>query len=595
MNRSKKIAFFSLPTLLFLALTASAQQGNGSLGTVDIPIRTLVDEHVFGKLNADGIPHAGLAGDEEFIRRVYIDAAGVLPSSDAVREFLADNDPAKRDKLIDSLIGTEEFTEQWAWFWGDLFRLAGQSGGGANAFQYWNKEWLRVDRPYNDVVYDLMTGVTKSHSTLPALAFLGRTHYAKSRIVHSEDDYSIMNRLDTLDQFNIDVGRVFLGINTDCISCHDGAGHIEEVDLYMSTKTRDDFYRHSAFLGGTRIITTWDDRAKNVGVNDMIVDDTAKGYDTDDDAPYWTLSESRVPRNGGAYTPAFILTGEEPRPGMNPRAELARMLTEHIQFGRATVNLIWGKLMTVPFVAPYDGFDLSRLDPDNPPPEPLTIQPTNPELLNALAEDFMANDYSIHHLMKTILKSSAYQLSSEWDGEPDGSHTSYYPRRFPRVLTGPEVIDAIGRATARPFQFAFGDTEVTRVKQLAMPSNVGGRRAGGEPAEVSAVMQSFYQSNRMTPPPTGNKASTLQALLLMSSKIIGDRATAENGSRVQQLVESDRTDAEVVEELYLSSFSRRPTLEEEEVALEELGRDRTRGAENLQWALLTSSEFILNH
>jgi hypothetical protein len=72
---------------------ASAQQGNGSLGTVDIPIRTLVDEHVFGKLEADGIPHAGLAGDEEFIRRVYIDAAGVLPSSDAVREFLTEDDP----------------------------------------------------------------------------------------------------------------------------------------------------------------------------------------------------------------------------------------------------------------------------------------------------------------------------------------------------------------------------------------------------------------------------------------------------------------------------------------------------------------------
>ena len=280
---------------------------------------------------------------------------------------------------------------------------------------------------------------------------------------------------------------------------------------------------------------------------------------------------------------------------MNPRAELARMLTEHIQFGRATVNLIWGKLMTVAFVEPYDAFDLSRLDPKNPPQAPWTVQPTNPELLQALAEDFMANDYSIHHLMKTILKSSAYQLSSEWEGEWKEPFTAYYPRRFPRVLTGPEVADAIGQATDRPFQFPFAGTEVSRVKQLAKPSDVGGRRSTGESAELNAVLQSFHQSNRMTPPPTGNKASTLQALLLMSSKVISDRAEAANGSRVEQLVESDKTDSEVIEELYLSSLARWPSPEELDVAMEAMKQDRKRGAENLQWALLTSSEFILNH
>ena len=126
------------------------------------------------------------------------------------------------------------------------------------------------------------------------------------------------------------------------------------------------------------MITTWDDRSKNVVV-DLVVDDLAKGYDTADDAPFFTLAENRFPRvDGESYEPAFLLTGEKPKPGENERAALARMITSHPQFARATVNLIWGKLMTAAFVEPYNGFDLDRIDPDNPPEAPWTIQPTNP-------------------------------------------------------------------------------------------------------------------------------------------------------------------------------------------------------------------------
>src|SRR2546428_2692536 len=102
---------------------------------------------------------------------------------------------------------------------------------------------------------------------------------------------------------------------------------------------------------------------------------------------------------------------------MNPRQELGRIAPSHIQFSRAAVNLIWSKLMVVGFVEPYDGFDLDRLDPKNPPPKPWTIQPTNPELLDALAGDFRANNFSVQHLIKTIMKSNAYRLSASFDGQ----------------------------------------------------------------------------------------------------------------------------------------------------------------------------------
>lgn len=551
-----------------------------------IPRRNYIDEIIFGRIERDKVPHAGLTSDTEFVRRVYLDATGELPTAEAVRDFVASTDPAKRDKLIDSLIGTEEFAEVWAWFYGDLFRLGGDTGYGRNAFQYWNKEWLKLDRPYNEVVYDLLTPSAKSHSAIPALGLVGRNNIGLNNLPKDPDDFRVSNRLDVIDDLSIDIARLFLGINTSCVSCHDGAGHLEQVNLYMSERTREEFAKQSAFFGKFRSLTYWSDRSKNTGNDDQVVDDLAPGYNTGMDAPFVTASDNRFPRDGRSYEPAFILTGEKPRPGENPRAALARIMTNHIQFSRATVNMIWGKLMTVAFVEPYDGFDLARLDPKNPPPRPWTLQPTNPELLDALARDFQASNYSMHHLMKTIMKSSAYQLSARFPGEWKDTYTSYYPRKFVRLMTGPEVVDAISKATGRPSTYAFSGIQVSRMKEMATP---GGTR------EVTGLMQAFFQSNRNTQVPDGNRPSTLQALLMTNSKFINEKIAGQNGSRVAKLLEGGLSNEQLVEELFLSSLGRWPSSEEKEVAYQALEKDRKRGAENIQWALLNSIEFVLNH
>ena len=128
------------------------------------------------------------------------------------------------------------------------------------------------------------------------------------------------------------------------------------------------------------------------------------------------------------------MTGEKPRPGEDPRKALARILPSHIQFARAAVNLLWAKLMVVGLVEPTDGFDLMRLDSKNPPPKPWTLQPANPELLQALAEDFRANNYSVQRVIKTVMKSNAYQLSTSFPGD-----LSPHPavKRF-RLGSGPD-------------------------------------------------------------------------------------------------------------------------------------------------------------
>ena len=150
----------------------------------------------------------------------------------------------------------------------------------------------------------------------------------KNRDLTDPDNYgATTNRLDALDEMNVEVSRIFLGLNIDCISCHDGAGHLEPLSMYLAEKTRKEFSSQAAFFGKVRMIGIY-----NVNNSDSVIDDGAGGYTTGDDAPFFTESETRFPRTGETYEPAFLLTGEKPRPGVNPRAEFARMMTSHPQF-----------------------------------------------------------------------------------------------------------------------------------------------------------------------------------------------------------------------------------------------------------------------
>ncbi len=144
-----------------------------------------------------------------------------------------------------------------------------------------------------------------------------------------------------------------------------------------------------------------------------------------------------MPRYKADVAPAFILNGEQPAPGERERQAYARLLTASPQFARATVNLFWAELMGRGIVDPPFAFDLERQDPKNPPPAPWTIQPSHPELLNALAEDFQKHGYDLRYLMKLITKSNAYRLSADFGQKWNEKYDDYFARRVVRRL-GPE-------------------------------------------------------------------------------------------------------------------------------------------------------------
>jgi len=565
-----------------------------------VPRKNFVDEFVFGRMERDKIPHAPVAGDEEFLRRAYLDLTGLLPTPEQIRSFVASTDPNKRDKVIDSLVGTEQFADQWAYHYGELLRTREE------AFHVWTKEWLAVDRPYNEVFADMVTPVTKNAKGFPtALTFYDPIGYIATRcgVWTDADDYKGLNRLDWVDEITSDIGRVFLGLSLDCFSCHNGAGHADSFNMFLGSMKRTDFWQQAAFFGNMRNIGGSDGSARSFYGGNSLFDDLAPGYTTGNDGPFYTPAEGRFPRDGKSYQPAFLLTGERPKPGEEPRKALARMAPNHIQFSRAAVNVIWSKLMVVGLVEPYDGFDLKRLDPKNPPPAPWTIQPSNPELLQALAEDFRDNKFSVHRVIKTIMKSNAYQLSTAFPGEWKDAYVPYHARRFARVLTGPEAVDILAQATDVPYSLQLLGEKRSYVKELtnplAMKNGAGGRGGGSgssaENPQVFAFMQAYYQAERAMPPVDKNIASPVQAMMMMTSQVVTKRISAEGNTRVATLIKAAKSDEEIIEELFLASLSRRPTAEEVDVAKRVFAKDRKVGAENVQWALLNSTEFLVNH
>lgn len=562
------------------ALSALTAEAAGRADGKASPVRSVnyIDEHVFGRMKRDGVPHAPLSSDNEFARRVWLDATGRIPEPSELRAFLESSDPGKREKLIDRLVDSPGFIDRWTYYFEDLFRAGGRMGAGLNLFHYWVREWLRLDRPYNEVASDLLTGGGKSSFSVPAGLYFQRDFVKAKDDPEEPGALDLVNIPDTVDEFTVTYSKVFLGINMACISCHDGKGHLEKVNLFLVQKKREDFFRQAGFFGRTRQIMNWENGYQ--ANTEYTVDDEAPGYDTKAE------SIVRVPRMGGASDPRFILSGEEPAPGKHHRDELARILTSHIQFRRAFANRIWAELMGFGIVEPLDDFDLARYDPKNPPPAPWTIQPSNPALLDALAEDFRVSKHSFRKLVKRIMKSSAYQLSSRFDGEWKEQYASYHARKFVRPLTAAELHDAIALATARPPRYASGDQKVPMLQQMSDP--------GKAPGEVKGFMRVFGQSNR-DDMPKKTPLSAMQAMVLMQTKVVSERVLALGNSRVEQLLSAGISDAEIVEQLYMATLARAPLAAEQRVALTAVAKDRRRGAENLQWALINSPEFVFNY
>jgi Protein of unknown function (DUF1553)/Protein of unknown function (DUF1549) len=543
--------------------------GKPTSGGGSLPVANFIDTEVGAKLKAAGIAPAAIAGDEEFLRRITLDLTGTIPSAADVTAFLADGRSDKRARKIDDLLASDAFVDRWTMWYGDLVQNVQVSDSsrqyylGRNAHYLWIKDSIRTGKPYDAMVRQDLAGEGDNFSS-------GVANYIVRQLQRNGPPQ------DTYDNLAAHSAEKFLGIPMLCISCHSGPGHLELVNIYLRGKTRDDFWKMAAFFSktaarGSRYTDPANPNANPIRYDVTTVPNGVYRLNTTDGN-----KTPRAPAQGqpDTVTPAFILTGEQPKAGEPYRAAYGRMLTADRQFARATVNYLWNEMFGRGLVDPVNAFDLARL----------TAQPSHPALLEALADNFIGSGYSLRALLRTIALSNTYQLSSTYAGtHPD---VSYFARRAPRRLSAETLLDAITTATAVPVTLPVqGMASVTRAMQL--PDPLDGRRAA-----AGRFLDQFGRGDRDTVARTNDSAIS-QALSMMNDTIVTSRVRKTNNSTVAKLLASTSDPGTIADQLYLITLSRRPSATERQAAIDYLRAgtlaDRT---EDLQFTLLNSLEFL---
>jgi hypothetical protein len=540
-----------------------------------------IDDYLFDKMAADRIPSAGVCTDEEFLRRAYLDLTGRVPAAADVRRFLSDSALNKRARLIDSLIGTPEFLDKWTMFFGDLLKnvYGPRNGGlyaGRDAYYYYIRDFLETNKSYAQVVSELITVPLDAEAPLSNWDNGPLNFYARNW-------ETMANGYDVVDNIATEASRVFLGVPDLCISCHSGARHLEQVNLYLSQKRRQDLWGLSAFFSGLRLRHVKEGE-RPATYSKYITEVPTAGYDLDNRE--LTRDGIRPPRlappEGPLVTPNYFFTAATPKT-KDFRSEFARILVADPQFGRAAVNYIWKDLMGMGIVDPPDAFDLARLDPNNPPPAPWTLQTIHTELLNRLGRDFADHDYDVRYVIRLIMNSTAYQLSARFNGTWEGRYAQYFARHFVKRQTAEQVLDWLSQATGILGSYnipGFG------ILQWAMqfPDTTEPHGPARGNADIRNFLDTFFRGDRYSTART-REGSILQALALMNSPMVHNRVQAGRRGLVDTLIASAMTADQIIDELFLATLSRYPTTDERALARQMIDADRSIGTEETQLIL----------
>jgi hypothetical protein len=571
-----------------------------------------IDSYIWADFKAQGITPAPATTDWEFVRRVTLDLTGRIPTPQAVLTFVASTDPAKRAKLIDQLLAAPEWVDKWTMFYGDLLKNTvnfpstglNRFAAGRNAFYQYIHDSLANGKPYNQMANELLTvSATSTYDTGPANWLVGG--WISNGPVQ-----------DTTDQMTANVADTFLGIsNVNCLLCHNGRGHLDSISLWAANTTRYQAWQLSSYLSHTQIARGYPD-STNKNVYYWSLQDNTKGYTND-----YTLNTTtgnrpaRVAPSGCKsgqpcyyVPPQYIFNGDAPKTGEDYRAALARDVTGDFQFARAAVNYLWAYFFGQGIVDPPDSFDPARLDPNNPPPAPWTLQPSNAKLLNALAAHFIQSGYNVKAIMREIVNSGTYQLSSRYPGTWSATYQNYFARKYVRRLWAEEVADAIMQSSGTtPLYKLTGFTDSgypTFSYMMQLPDVVNAPSDG----TMSPFLDSFLRGNR-DDQPRKQDGSILQALNLMNSQVVEPRLQVTGTTASQLLVKNlSLGNTDLINTLFLSVLSRYPTPLEMDQALCQLGTqsagtgmscpmpaNRTSAVQDLVWSLYNKVDFVFNY
>ncbi|NOX98968.1 MAG: DUF1553 domain-containing protein [Verrucomicrobia bacterium] len=505
------------------------------------PRRNFIDDLVLEQLQRLRLKPSPRSTDSEFIRRVYIDTAGILPTPEETREFLADSAPDKRDRLIDHLLGRKEMVDYWAYRWSDMLLV---NGGllrpePVKAYYQWIRERVARNEPWDKIVREVVTA--RGESTVNgATNFFG---------VHQDPETMAEN-----------VTQAFMSLSLACAKCHD-----HPLDKW----TNDQYYAFANLFSRVR----------------------AKGWGGDSrsgDGKRTIYVESRgdliQPRTGKPQPPTPL--DAEPLPQNNPedrREYLADWLTspDNKHFSRSITNRVWANYFGRGLVDPVD--DLRASNPAS-----------NETLLAALSAYTVEQKFDLKTLMRLMLQSETYQRSSVALYE-NRDEDRFFSRQYPRRLMAEVLHDAVVSVTDVPSEFKTVATQKTDFYPK-------GTRALElyDSAVDSYFLSAFGRNERALACECerSNQPSLIQVLHMSNGNTINDKLS-DKSSVVDRLLKKKLSDSQLVEEAYLRCLSRAPTKRELDAYVKILSgtkaKEKKEALEDLFWSIMTSREFLFQH
>lgn len=563
-----------------------------------LPEVNAIDKEVFAKLKMMNVIPSDLSSDTTFIRRLYIDTIAQLPTPEEVREFVADQDPKKREKLIDKLLSHPLHSAIWATKLSDITGNNTQALENPQKFQLrksqmWH-DWLRKriaeNASYDQIIRDILTATSLDGQT-PAewLEFVKKIDAQTEKGFST--DYPEKKTLDLfwrrqaqvpIEAWGEKVAAAFMGVRLECAQCH---------------KHPTDRWTQDEYWAFANLFTQLSFNANQFSSAELkkLVD--AENADRKSKAPPNNPNDVQIVRElfvstnaagKGRANPAnnklskpSALGGPEIsfKAGQDPRIKLAEWLTapENPFFARSFANRVWAHYFGVGIVNPVDDFSLA-----NPP--------SNARLLNALAKDFIESGYDLRKLERMILNSRTYQLDNATN-DSNKFDKNNFSHAYVRPMMAEQVVDVLNCALGVDEDFGTNDGIPAKLHMV----EVGSSRLNGNLAYVLRIFgrpprTSACDCERAMEP------ALPQTLFRMTDQTVMQKFTKPTG-RALTLAKSKQSADELVDELFLATLTRYPRPYEKTEAINHLAtaKNRTEAVTDVLWALVNTREFILNH
>lgn len=500
----------------------------------EVPRVNVVDELVFENLRKMNVVPSEMSTDEQFCRRVFLDAIGVLPTPEELQKFVADPAPDKRAKLIDALLERPEFVDLRTLRIADMLRLnprkINNNGGFGERsvvlFNDWIREKVAKNRPYDEFVRELLLARGSIYFNGPA------NYWAIERTAN--------DRAET-------TGQAFLGVRLGCARCHK-----HPFDRW----TTDDYWGFSAFHGKMQLRGVTGGAS---GEQEVVYNGGVR-----------VINQSVNGANRGLEAPPTYL-GDAPLNGEQLKSDIVEQMAQWVTkkdnpfFARATMNRLWSNYFGRAIQHPVD--DMRETTPESVP-----------GLLDALAKEFVGSNYDIKHMIRLILNSRTYQLSSVAN-DTNALDDRFYAHYYPKAMLAQVMLDTLNQALG--FQERLTAFPLTRATELPIP--VG-----------SYFLDVFGQAHReyLTELDPKLEPNLVQTLHMMNSSYVNNKIRA--GAFTRDLTRAKMDDEELVRQAFIKTLCRQPSAAEMAAAMKALSETTKRNewVEDLLWSLISSREFL---